>query len=468
MLYLWAAMKKWWALLKEALVGGEQEYTTGSMKRAIFLLSVPMVLEMIMESLFAVVDVFFVSRIGVNAVATIGLTESVFMLIISMAFGLSMAATAMVARRIGEKDPEEASMAGAQAIIVGILISLVTGIAGWIWAPDILALMGGDPELVREGTMYTRIMLGGNFTIMLLFLLNAIYRGAGDASMAMRSLWIANGINIILDPCLIFGLGPFPELGLTGAAVATNIGRGIGVLFQLYYLFRGKRIIHFYARHFVIRFKVILKQINVAAGGTGQFLIASASWIVLMRYIADFGSEALAGYTIAIRIIIFTILPSWGMANAAATLVGQNLGAEQPERAERSVWLTAKYNFIFLLAIAVVFIIFAPSLISIFHTAPEVNRIGVMSLRIICLGYGFYAYGMVVAQAFNGAGDTRTPTWINLIAFWGIEIPLAYLLAFTFNFGPAGIFASVAIAESAMALIAILVFRRGKWKAVKI
>lgn len=316
--------------------------------------------------------------------------------------------------------------------------------------------------------MYTRIMLGFNFTIMMLFLLNAIYRGAGDASMAMRSLWIANAINIVLDPCFIFGLGPFPELGLTGAAVATNIGRGVGVLFQLYYLFRGKRIIHFYARHFVVRFKVIVRQLNVAAGGTGQFLIASVSWIVLMRYIADFGSEALAGYTIAIRIIIFTILPSWGMANAAATLVGQNLGAKKPDRAERSVWLTAKYNFIFLLVIAVIFIIFAPSLIGIFHSAPEVNRIGVMSLRIICLGYGFYAYGMVVAQAFNGAGDTRTPTWINVIAFWGIEIPLAYLLAFTFNLGPAGIFASVAIAESCMALIAVLVFRMGKWKEVEI
>lgn len=461
-------MRKWIGLIKEALTGEEREYTTGSIRRAIFLLSLPMVLEMVMESLFAVVDIFFVSKIGVNAVATIGLTESVFTLIISLAFGLSMAATAMVSRRIGEKDPEAAATAGAQSILIGLGIAVLTGIPGLLFASDILRLMGGTPDLVAEGTPYTMVMMGGNITLVFLFILNAIYRGAGDASMAMRTLWIANGINIILDPCLIFGLGPFPELGLTGAAVATNIGRGVGVAYQLYHLFYGKRIIHLQTRHFRVRMGIILKQFNVALGGTGQFLIASASWIILMRYISAFGSEALAGYTIAIRIIIFAILPAWGMANAAATLVGQNLGADQPDRAERSVWLTARYNFLFLLIVAAFFFVGAPWIIHFFHPGEEVNRIGIMALRIISLGYGFYAYGMVVSQAFNGAGDTRTPTWINLIAFWGMEIPMAWILSFPFGLGPAGVFAAIAISESAMALIAILVFRKGKWKLVEI
>jgi len=461
-------MKKWFQLIGEALRGEEREYTTGSIRRAIFLLSLPMVLEMVMESLFAVVDVFFVSRVSVNAVATIGLTESVFTLVISLAFGLSMAATAMVSRRIGEKDPESASLASGQAILIGLVISALGGLAGLIWAEDILRLMGGSEELISEGVTYTRIMFGFNFTLVFLFILNAIYRGAGDAAMAMRTLWIANGINIVLDPCLIFGIGPFPEMGLTGAAVATNIGRGAGVLYQLYFLFNGGRIIRLMRRHFAIRLSVIWKQVKVAMGGTGQFLIASASWIILMRYISVYGSEALAGYTIAIRIIIFTLLPAWGMANAAATLVGQNLGAKEPERAERSAWLTARYNFIFLFIVALFFIITAPWLIGIFHPGAEVNRIGVMALRIICIGYGFYAYGMVLSQAFNGAGDTRTPTWINLIAFWGIEVPVAYLLAFPMGFGPAGVFSSIAIAESALALIVILVFRQGKWKLVDI
>lgn len=461
-------MKKWIQLFWLAVKGTNEEFTSGSIRRAIFLLSIPMVLEMLMESLFAVVDIFFVAKIGVNAVATIGLTETVFMLIISVAVGISMAATAMVARRIGEKDPERASVAAGQAIILGVIISVLTGVAGVIWAADILRLMGGPEDLVAEGVNYTRIMMGGNVTIMLLFILNAIYRGAGDASMAMRSLWLANGINIVLDPCLIFGWGPFPELGLTGAAVATNIGRGVGVLFQLYFLFNGKRIIQLASRHFMVRWHLIVSQVKIASGGTGQFLIASASWIILMRFIAEYGSEALAGYTIAIRIIIFTILPSWGMANAAATLVGQNLGAKNPDRAEKSVWLTARYNFIFLLSVSVLFFAFAPQLIGIFNTNEAVVDMGVMALRIICVGYGFYAYGMVVSQAFNGAGDTFTPTWINFVSFWLLEIPLAYYAAFMMGYGPAGIFIAVAIAESFMALLSILIFRRGKWKTVEV
>jgi putative MATE family efflux protein len=461
-------MKKWIQLFWLAVKGTNEEFTSGSIRRAIFLLSIPMVLEMLMESLFAVVDIFFVSKIGVNAVATIGLTETVFMLIISVAVGISMAATAMVARRIGEKDPERASVAAGQAIILGVIISVMTGVAGVIWAADILRLMGGPGDLVAEGVNYTRIMMGGNVTIMLLFILNAIYRGAGDASMAMRSLWLANGINIVLDPCLIFGLGPFPELGLTGAAIATNIGRGVGVLFQLYFLFNGKRIIQLAARHFLVRWHLIVSQVKIASGGTSQFLIASASWIILMRFIAEYGSEALAGYTIAIRIIIFTILPSWGMANAAATLVGQNLGAKNPDRAEKSVWLTARYNFFFLLTVSVLFFAFAPQLIGIFNTNGAVVDMGVMALRIICVGYGFYAYGMVVSQAFNGAGDTFTPTWINFVSFWLLEIPLAYYAAFYMGYGPAGIFIAVAVAESFMALLCILIFRRGKWKTVEV
>jgi putative MATE family efflux protein len=461
-------MRRFWRHFLIAFKGTEKNFTEGSIRKAIFLLSVPMVLEMAMEALFAVVDVFFVSKISVEAVATVGLTESVLTLIYSIAIGLSTATTAMVARRIGEKKREDASVAAIQAILMAFLISTALSIPGYLFAGRILHLMGGTPELIEEGVMYTKIMFAGNYVIMFIFLLNAIFRGAGDASIAMRTLWISNLLNIILDPCFIFGLGPFPELGIMGAAVATNIGRGIGVIYQFYVLTRGNSIVRLRLRHFRVEPKIIRRLMWVATGGMSQYFIASASWIFLMRIIAIFGNEALAGYTIAIRIIIFTILPSWGMANAASTLVGQNLGANKPDRAESSVWMTSFYNMVFLLSVSVIFIIFAHPVISFFDDTPGVVYNGVMALRVICLGYAFFSYGMVISQAFNGAGDTLTPTIMNFICFWLIEIPFAYLLGITFSAGPVGVFASIAIAETVLAVICIVLFRRGKWKTVQI
>ena len=461
-------MQKIFDLFKEAITGSESNFTSGSINRAIVLLSIPMILEMVMESLFAVVDAFFVAQVGVNAIATVGLTESVITLVYSIAIGLSMAATAMIARRIGENKPEAAAIASVQAIMITVFIAIVLGILGFIFAADVLRLMGGSEELITTGVNYTRIMFGGNIVIMLLFLFNGIFRGAGNASIAMYALWIANISNIILDPLLIFGIGPFPELGVTGAAVATNIGRGIGVAFQLFILFKGIGIVKILDRHFRANWEVIKKILDVAATGTFQFLIASASWIVLMRIIARFGSEAVAGYTIAIRIIIFTILPAWGLANAAATLVGQNLGAKKPERAETSVWRAAFFNMIFLTTVSVIFILGAEFFIRIFTADPPVIEAGVLSLRIICMGYIFFAYGMVISQAFNGAGDTRTPTIINFVCFWLIEIPLGYFLAINVGWELAGVCAAVAIAETLQAIICIYIFRKGRWKLVKI
>lgn len=455
-------------ILRDAIQGKEKNFTSGNLNRAIVMLSIPMILEMIMESLFALVDAYFVSKVSVDAVATVGLTESVITLVYSIAIGVSMAATAMVARRVGEEKPNEASKAAVQAIILAFGISLVFAVTGIIFAEDILRLMGGSEELIASGANYTRILMGSNLVIMLLFLLNGIFRGAGDASLAMQSLWVANGINIILDPLLIFGVGPFPELGVTGAAVATTIGRGIGVLFQLYILFGGKSIIKLVRRHFVINWEIIKRLSNVAATGAGQFLIASASWIFLMRIISLFGSEAVAGYTIAIRLIIFTILPSWGLANAAATLVGQNLGAGKPDRAETSVWRSAFYNMIFLVSVSVIYSLVARPLMGFFNDTPAVIDAGVIALRIICAGYIFFAYGMVVSQAFNGAGDTRTPTVINLICFWLLEIPLGYFLAVQLGWGLAGVCWAIAISEAAMAILCIVIFRKGRWKTVSI
>lgn len=460
--------QRWWRLLMEALRGEERDYTSGSINRAIVLLSIPMILELVGESLFALVDVYFVSRVSVAAVATVGLTESVVTLVYSLAIGLSMAATAMVARRIGEKRPEEASRAAAQAIFIGLALSLVVGITGAVFAGDILLLMGADEELATQGVSYPRIVLGFNAVIMFLFLLNGIFRGAGDASLAMRALWLANIVNIILDPMLIFGLGPFPELGLKGAAIATTIGRGLGVVYQVYVLFSGRSIIRLTLPTFRPDWELIRRIIKVAATGTAQFLIASASWIFLMRIISMFGNEAVAGYTTAIRLIIFTILPAWGMSNAAATLVGQNLGAAKPERAEKSVWRTAFYNMLFLLSVSIVYFIAAEPIIAFFNRTPEVVAAGVICLRIICSGYLFYAYGMVISQAFNGAGDTRTPTLINFVCFWIIEIPLAYLLAVGLDLKLAGVCAAIAIAETALAIIAVIIFRKGNWKKVEI
>lgn len=455
-------------LLKEAVSGAEQEYTSGSINKAIFMLSVPMILEMVMESLFAVVDVFFVAKLGVDAVATVGLTESMLMILYSVAIGISMAATAVVARRTGEKDKNGAAHAGMQAIYLGVGFSIIVSIVGILFAKELLTLMGASKELVANNYRYTQILMATNAVILMLFLINGIFRGAGDASIAMRSLWLANGLNIILCPVLIYGIGPIPGFGLIGAAMATTIGRGTGVCYQLYHLFKGKGVIAIKRQHIKPDLPILKNLIKIASGGTAQFLIASASWIFLVRIISQFGSDALAGYTIGIRVIIFTILPAWGMANAAATLVGQNLGAGQPDRAERSVWRTAYFNTIFLVTVATAFFVFAPNIISLFNDQPAVLQYGVECLRYVCLGYLFYGYGMVLPQAFNGAGDTKTPTLINLFGFWAFQIPLAYVLATTIGWGPKGVFLAIAIAESAIAVAAIIIFRRGKWKTVKV
>lgn len=457
-----------WADLREAVRGTQQDFTEGSIGRAIFLLAVPMVLEMSLESLFAVCDVFFVARLSADAVATIGLTESVLTLIYAVAMGLSMATTALVARRIGEKDPAAAAVTAVQAIALGILVSLPIGVLGAVYARELLRAMGGSTELIAIGSGYTAVMLGGNVTIMLLFLINAIFRGAGDAAIAMRSLWLANILNIALDPCFIFGWGPFPEMGVAGAAVATNIGRGIGVLYQLSALAKQRGRVRVGRRQLTLDPDVMFRLVRVSVGGIVQFLIATASWLGLVRIIATFGGAALAGYTIALRIIVFAILPSWGMSNAAATLVGQNLGALKPHRAERSVWVTGFCNMVFLGGVAVLFIIFAKPLIELFTGDPKVIPYGAACLRYISYGYIFYAYGMVMVQAFNGAGDTLTPTIINFFCYWLFQIPLAYTLALWAGLGANGVFLAITISESTIAVVGMLAFRRGRWKKLKV
>lgn len=464
-----AKSKSLFSLLKEALIGSEQSFTTGSIDRAIFLLSVPMIVEMGMEALFAIVDVFYVSRLNdTNAIAVIGLTESMLTIIYSVAIGLSMGATAMVARRVGEKDIKGAEVAAVQALFVVVCFSLFISVLGSIYAADLLKLMGASDAVISTGLGYTRWMFGGNVTIMLLFLINAIFRGAGDAAIAMRALILANGLNILLDPVFIFGWGIVPAYGVEGAAIATNIGRGIGVLYQVYHLLKGKGLIKLHAQNLIIRWNIVWSLIKVSAGGTAQFIIASASWIFLVRIVSTFGSNALAGYTIAIRVIVFAILPAWGMANAAATLVGQNLGAEQPDRAEKSVWRTAFFNMIFLGFVTVLFFSLADPILRLFTSEEAVLENGILCLQIVSLGYIFYAYGMVISQSFNGAGDTTTPTILNFFGFWTFQIPLAYLLAIPMDFGPTGVYAAISIAESAIAVVGIWIFRRGKWKTVKI
>lgn len=450
--------------LVEAIRGSELDYTQGSIGRAILLLAVPMVLEMAMESVFAVVDVFFVASLGASAVATVGLTESMLTLVYAVAIGLSMGTTAMVARRIGEKNPEEAARTAVQAVLVGIAASVPFALVGIFFAKDALVLMGADPWVLEHGYKYTRWMLGGNVVIMLLFMNNAIFRGAGDAAIAMRVLWVANGINIVLGPTLIRGWGPFPELGVEGAGIATTIGRGTGVLMQFFVLFRGARHIRVLWSQVQVNAALMWRLVRVSLGGIGQFVIATSSWIFLVRIMSEFGSAALAGYTIAIRIVIFTFLPAWGLSNAAATLVGQNLGAKQPERAERSVWLTGLANMGFMAVVAAVYIIWNEPLIRVFTDDPEVIAIGADCLRIVSYGYLFYAWELVMINAFNGAGDTITPTIINFICFWMIEIPVAYVLAMKTGMGAHGVYWSIVIAESAAGLIAIFWFRRGKWK----
>lgn len=457
-----------WATVREAMRGSRQDYTEGPIGRAIVLLAIPMVLEMVLESVFAVVDVFWVSKLGADAVATVGITESMLALIYAVAIGLSMGAIATVARRIGEKDPEGAAAAAVQSIALGIAVAVPIGIAGAALAPRLLSAMGAAPHVVATGSRFTAIMLGANVVILLLFLINAIFRGAGDASMAMRSLWIANIFNLILDPCFIFGLGPFPRLGVTGAAVATTCGRGIGVLFQLWTLSRGRGHVVIGRRHLKLEPAVMLRLLRVSANGIVQVMIGTASWIGLVRILSGFGSAALAGYTIGIRIVVFAILPSWGMSNAAATMVGQNLGAKKPDRAERSVWIAGFYNMIFLGLVGVVFIAFAGPLIRLFTADPEVVPYGTDCLRFISYGFLFYAFGMVFTQAFNGAGDTWTPTLINLFCFWLWEIPLAWLLARPLGMGPRGAFVAIMVAFSTLAVVSGALFARGKWKEKKV
>ena len=457
-----------WGSIREALRGSHQDFTQGDLNRAIALLAIPMVLEMVLESLFAVVDVFWVGRLGADAVATVGLTESLLALIFAVGFGLSLSTTAMVARRIGEKDAPGAAIAGVQAILIGVLISLCIGVPCGIYAPRLLRLMGASPQIVATGSGYARIALGGCGAILLLFLNNAIFRGAGDAAVAMRLLWVSNVINLILDPCLIFGWGPFPKLGVTGAALATFTGRSIGVLYQFYRLLRGTERVHILLSQLKVNLQVLLRLLRVSLMGILQFTIAHVSWIGLVRIVSMFGSAALAGYTIAIRIVIFVILPSWGLSNAAATLVGQNLGAKQPERAEQSVWRTGLYNMLFLGSVGVVFVFFAEPIIRLFTQDPAVVPLATSCLRIISYGNIGYAYGMVMLQAFNGAGDTRTPTIVNFFGFWVLELPVAYVLAVTMRAGPQGAYWAIVVAEAAIAAGGILLFRRGRWKRQQI
>jgi putative MATE family efflux protein len=461
-------MKKWFQLLREAIRGSEESFTEGSINRAIFLLSVPMILEMVMESLFAVVVIFFVSQVSTEAVATVGLTESVITLVYSVAIGLSTAATATISRRIGEGNPGRAKHAIGQVIVISIVISSVIAVVGTWLAGDILRAMGADAKVIATGTDFARVQFLSSPVVVLLYSLSGALRGAGAAATAMRSLMIANGFNMLLGPMLIFGVGPFPELGVTGAAIATATGRTIGVGYQLYSLARGRKLVGLDWEDLRPDMETILGIIRVAVGGTVQFLISSASWIFLTRILSEFGSDVVAGYTIAIRVIMFTLLPAWGLANAAATLVGQNLGAQKPDRAEASVWKCASYNLIFLLSLSILMFLFAEDIISAFSSIPHVVETGKTALRVLGLGYGFYAYGMVVAQALNGAGDTRTPTVLNLICFWLIQIPSAYFLAIVLDLGPIGVFAAVPLAESALALLGIWRFRLGGWKAVKV
>lgn len=454
-------------MFKEALLGTHEDFTEGSLNRAIVLLAIPMILEMVMESLFGIVDVFFVSRLGSNAVATVGLTESLLTLVFGVAIGLSIATTAFVARRTGEKDPEGAAEASVQAILLGLIFSGIVGIVGIAQAPHLLRLMGATSS-VEANSRYTQLMLGGSAVIFLLFLINAIFRGAGDASLAMRTLWLANAINIVLDPCLINGWGPFPRLGVFGAAVATSTGRGIGVLFQLWQLNSGKSRVIIRREHVRLNIAVMMNLLRVSATGIVQFLVATASWIGLVRVISTFGSPVVAGYTIAVRIIIFTILPSWGFSNAAATLVGQNLGAKKPQRAETSVYRTGFYNMFYLGLASIAFLFFAGPLVSVFTNETEVVRTAVACLRIFAIGYVGYGWGMVLVQGFNGAGDTSTPTLINFVAFWLVQLPIAYLLAVRFSLGPRGAFSAVPVADTVFTLAALLLFRRGTWKRQKI
>jgi putative MATE family efflux protein len=453
-----------WSVVRDAVRGVAHDYTSGSIGRSIVLLAIPMVLEMGMESIFAVVDVFWVSRLGPDAIATVGLTESMLTLVYTAAMGLSIGVSAVVARRIGEKRPHDAAIAAVQGVILGLIVAAAVAVLGVAIAPRLLSLMGATPAVIAIGSGYTRMMLGGSATVLLLFLINAIFRGAGDAAIAMRVLWLANLINILLGPCLIFGLGPFPRLGVTGAAVATTIGRGTGVLYQLYRLTRGDARINIRRIHWALKPAVMSNLVRLSGSGTFQVLVGTASYIGLVRIVSTFGSPALAGYTIAIRLVIFCLLPSWGLSNAAATMVGQSLGAGKPDRAERAVWIAGGYNMLVLGAVGALFILFAGPIVGLFTHDPAVLPIGALALRTMSYGFLFYALGMVLTQSFNGAGDTWTPTWINLVCFWLFEIPLAYVLAIVAGLGPFGAFLAITLGYSSLALVSAVLFRRGQWK----
>lgn len=457
-----------WKLFKDAFLGKEQDYTKVNLKTAIFVLSVPMILEMMMESLFAVVDIFFVGKLGEQAAATVGLTEAVLMIVYSVGVGLSMAATAMVARRFGEKNFKEAGSAAFQLLFLGGLSSVVIAVLGFIFAEDILTLMGASDEVLAVGVPYTQIIFAGNLAIMLLFLINGAFRGAGQPHLAMRALWLSNGINIVLDPILIFGLGQWEGFGLVGAAWATTIGRSIGVVYQLYHLLNGKHQLVVLKEHIIVKWSVIKRIVSISAAGMGQFLIDSVAWIVLIRMAAGFGDDAVAGLTITFRILMFTLMPAWGLSAAASTLVGQNLGAKKIKRATLAVWLTARYNVIFLTVVTLLYLIFANVIASWFIDSPEVIELISTGLRVIVLGYVFFAVGMVMIQAFNGAGDTRTPMFINIFVFLLLEIPLAFFLAIFMEMGMLGIFITIAFCHSLHALVAIYWFRKGRWKEVEV
>ena len=457
-----------WDSIRESLRGSHRDYTEGPVPRAILMLAIPMVLEMIMESVFAVCDVFFVSKLGAGAVATVGLTESWLTLIYAIAMGLAISASAVVARRTGEKDREGAAKAAGQAILLGVGLSAVMGVAGVMLAPRLLGVMGASPDVIAMGTNYVRVALGGNIVIVMLFLINAIFRGSGDAAIAMRVLWLANAINILLGPCLIFGLGPFPELGVTGAAVATTIGRGTGALFALSRLLKPGSRVDIHVRHLILDVPLIRRLVQMGWSATFQMLIGMCSWIALIRILSTFGSNVLAGYTIGIRVIIFALLPAFGVANAAATMVGQALGAKKPERAEQAVKIAARYSTVALSIVGAVLAIFAPFIARLFTQDPNVAPFATNTLRIVALGFPFYASGMVISQSFNGAGDTRTPTMLNLLVFWLWEIPLAYALAKVFGMGPNGIYLAIAIAFSTYAVAGRIVFNRGTWKLRKV
>ena len=456
------------SLLRQALAGEEDDYTSGSIGRAIFLLSVPMILEMLMESVFALVDIIYVSRVGISAVATVGLTESLVTLVYAVAIGLSMGATAMVARRAGEKDDEGAERVAVQAIILGVLVAIIVGVLGFFYAKELLGLMGAEADVIESGFRYTQILLASNVSILLLFLINAIFRGAGEASIAMWLLVFSNGLNIILDPILIFGWGPIPQFGVTGAAMATVTGRSLAVLAQLFILFFGWSRIKISIKLFVLNLGVMFRLVKVSLGGIGQFIIGTSSWVVLMRIMSEFGTDVIAGYTIAIRVMLFTLMPAWGMSNAAATLVGQNLGAKQPLRASKSVWITAKYNAYFMLTVSIVYLLWAPLIVSWFNADSDVVYYGGLSLRVMAAGYVFYAYGMVLTQAFNGAGDTSTPTVINFICFWLFQLPIAYFTAIVLGWGPKGVLIAITSAEVLIAIISMWWFQKGKWKTVEV